>query len=157
MLNRVRLVFTKVHFAFEAGILRDEVAADLYPDIIKQFNATITDWNSSGKRIEYRNYCVRKVEILLVNSFDDKTKNEFTARVVAHAQRIQKQNGIILSQDEDVTSFEEYWTFGLFGDVWKLKEVKPSDKQAEIIAADNTEEGSSPDMVKWYYTKKRAL
>jgi predicted lipid-binding transport protein (Tim44 family) len=156
MLNRVRLVFTNVHLAFEAGELNTETQAQLYPDLVEEFNESITAWKASGKTIEYRNFCVRKVEILLVKSFDDKSKNEFTARVSAHAQRIQQQNDTIISKDEDVTLFEEYWTFGLLDQEWKLKEVMPKASKNEIISADNLEEGSSPDLVKWYYTKKRA-
>ncbi|WP_196398930.1 polymorphic toxin-type HINT domain-containing protein [Legionella saoudiensis] len=157
MLNRVRLVFTNVHLAFEAGELSATTQAELYPELVEQFNESITSWKALGKTIEYRNFCVRKVEILLVKSFDNKVKNEFTARVSAHAQRIQQQNGNIISRDEDVTPFEEYWTFGLLDGEWKLKEVMPKTSKNEVISAENLEEGSSPDLVKWYYTKKRAI
>ncbi|MFJ1267663.1 TIM44-like domain-containing protein [Legionella lytica] len=157
MLNRVRLVFTNVHLALESGELNAETEEQLYPDLVDQFNESITAWKASGKTIEYRNFCVRKVEILLVKSFDDKAKNEFTARVSAHAQRIQQKNGEIISKDTDVTPFEEYWTFGQVDQEWKLKEVMSKTSKNEIISADNLEEGSSPDLVKWYYTKKRAI
>lgn len=157
MLNCVRLTFTNVHLALEAGALSAETQAQLYPSLVTQFNETISQWNASGNTIEYRNFCIRKVEILLVKSFDDKAKNEFTARVSAHAQRIQQQKGIILTQDKDVTPFEEYWTFGLLDGQWKLKEVMPQAHSQEVIGSANIEEGSSPDLVKWYYTKKRAI
>src|SRR5581483_10341915 len=41
-----------------------------------------------GVRIEYRNLCVRKVEIVHVNNRDDRRLDEFTARINAHAQTI---------------------------------------------------------------------
>ena len=157
MINRVRLIFTDVHSALEAGTLFEVTEAELYPAIAEQFNQTMSLWKGAGKTIEYRNFCVRKVEILLVKSFDDKSKNEFTARVSAHAQRIQKQNGNVLTQDNDVTFFEEYWTFGLLDGQWKLKEAMPKAEGKGVIHSENLEEGSSADLVKWYYTKKRAL
>lgn len=157
LVNRVRLVFTNVHLAFESGELNAETQAQLYPQIITQFNETMLHWNASGKTIEYRNFCVRKVEILLVKSFAEPTKNEFTSRVNAHAQRIQQQNGHLLTQDEDVTLFEEYWVFGLLDNEWKLKEVLPKANTKDVIHTENQEENSPPDLVKWYYTKKRAI
>ncbi len=157
MLNRARLVFTNIHLALEAGELSQEARAQLYPFIAELFNQRITTWKAQGNTIEYRNFCVRKVDILLVRSFNDKEKNEFTARIIAHAQRIRRQHGMILSQDDDVTAFEEYWTFGLLENQWKLKEVMPKAQGKKTIGSENLEEGSSPDLVKWYYTKKRAL
>lgn len=157
MLNRVRLVFTNIHLALEAGELSAEVSTQLYPSITEQFYQRITAWKAQGNTIEYRNFCVRKVDIVLVRSFNDKEKNEFTARVAAHAQKIRRQHGMVLSQDNDVTPFEEYWTFGLLDNQWKLKEVMPKAQGKKAIGSENLEESSSADLVKWYYTKKRAF
>ncbi|CEG57399.1 polymorphic toxin-type HINT domain-containing protein [Legionella fallonii] len=157
MLNRVRLVFTNIHLALEAGELTPAIEAQLYPSIAEQFNQTIGTWKAQDNSIEYRNFCVRKIDIVLVKSFNDKTKNEFTARVAAHAQRIQRQNGRVLTQDKEVTPFEEYWTFGLLDEQWKLKDVMLKAQGKKALGSENLEESSSPDLVKWYYTKKRAL
>ena len=75
--------------------------------------------------MEYRNLCVRKVELLLVRNFADNTRDEFTVRISAHAQRIIRQSDRTLSEQETVTPFEEYWTFGRLDGRWKLKEVLP--------------------------------
>ena len=157
MLNRVRVVFADIHLAFEKGELTTEVIAQTFPDIAVEFVETMDAWKANNNRIEYRNFCVRKVEILLVKNFDDKSKNEFTARVSAHAQRIHYQDEYILEKDEDVRSFIEFWTFGLLDKEWKLKEVIPKSDASKVLNVENMDEGSSLDLVKWYYTKKRAI
>ena len=49
--------------------------------------------HGAGIKAEFRNLCVRKVELILVRNFADKTQDEFVARVRAHAQRILRRNG----------------------------------------------------------------
>jgi len=155
MITRVRTVFTQVHLSLEAGKLYDDTRNMLFPKMAEQIQNTLDNWRTSGNTIEYRNFCIRKVEIVLVESFDDKSKNEFTARISAHAQIIHCTNGEIISKDTDVTLFIEYWEFGQLDNEWKLKSAKLKDEK-DIINAENTEEGSSPELIKWYYTKKRA-
>lgn len=156
MIIRVRSIFTSVHLALEAGKLDEHTESVLFPDVAKQLQERLSAWRLTGNAIEYRNFCIRKVEIVLVKSFDDKSQNEFTARVSAHAQIIHLRNGNIVSQDNDVTLFVEYWVFGLFDGEWRLKDAKP-ESENDILKGDNIEEGSSPNLVKWYYTQKRAL
>lgn len=156
MLVRVRSVFTQVHLALEAGKLDAETLNVMYPTVATQFKDRLESWRVGGNTIEYRNFCIRKVEIVLVNSFDESAKNEFTARITAHAQTIHLRNGQIVTKDADVTPFVEFWVFGLLGGEWKLKDAKPQAGN-EIISAENTEEGSSPNLIKWYYSQKRAL
>lgn len=156
IVTRVRSVFTQVHMALEAGKLDIDTENVLFPDVAKQLKETLDAWRAAGNAIEYRNFCVRKVEIVLVKSFDDKAKNEFTARVSAHAQIVHLKNNAILTKDDDVTLFIEYWEFGQLDNEWKLKEAKPQSEN-DILNAENIEEGSSPNLVKWYYTRKRAI
>ncbi len=156
ILVRVRSVFTQVHMAMEAGLLDQDTKNALFPDVIQKMQATLETWGANGNTIEYRNFCVRKVEIILVKSFNDKSKNEFTARISAHAQIIHRRNGLLLQGDDDVTLFIELWDFGVLDNEWKLKSATP-EAEADILSAENIEEGSSPNLVKWYYTKKRAM
>ncbi|CDZ77931.1 DNA polymerase II large subunit [Legionella massiliensis] len=157
MENRVSKVFSSVHLALEAGALDAQVDEQLFPEVAAQFRETVDGWRALGKTIEYRNFCIRKIEIVLVKNFNDKTKDEFTARVTAHAQRILKQDSFLLSQDSYVTPFTEYWVFGRLDGVWKLKEVLLGLHGDKTVGIENVEEGSSLDLIKWYYTKKRAL
>ena len=50
--------------------------------------------------MEYRNLCVRKVELLLVRNFADNTRDEFTVRISAHAQRIIRKGDQTMSEQE---------------------------------------------------------
>ena len=113
-------------------------------------------WQSEGLRVEYRNLCVRKAELILVRNFTDTSKDEFTARISAHAQRILRKGDDIWSGQEDVTPFEEYWTFGRLDGVWKLKELLPPAKGKKKVASENVDEDSSPDQLQWYYRQPRA-
>jgi len=158
MLERARKIFTNVHMALEVGALNAELESQLFPAVVESINKTLKEWKSKGESMEYRNFCVRKVELLLVRSFSDNTKDEFFTRISAHAQRIHLSHGNIVTKDDDVTPFEAYWTFGRLDKEWKFKEAMPrATRPKQIINAENIEEESSPDMVKWYYTKKRAL
>lgn len=156
MVIRARSIFTQVHMAFEAGKLDENTEILLFPAVAAELKATLNVWKQHGNTIEYRNFCVRKVEIVLVNSYNDKSKDTFTARISAHAQVIHLKNGAVISQDTDVSPFVEFWEFGCLDNVWKLKEAKPASDN-DIISAENTEESTSPNLVKWYYTKKRAI
>ena len=84
------------------------------------------------------------------------SKDEFTARISAHAQRMLRKGDAIWSGQEDVTPFEEYWTFGRLDGVWKLKELLPSAGGKKKIAKENVDEDSSPDQLQWYYRQPRA-
>jgi predicted lipid-binding transport protein (Tim44 family) len=157
MLARVREVFNNLHMAIETGELNATVRDQLYPSVAEHCDETIAEQKKLGESTEYRNFCVRKVEILLVRSFSDKNQDEFVSRISAHAQRIHRRGDTILTQDKDVTPFEEYWTFGRLDNQWKLKEPLPQAEGQRAIGSENIEEDTSPDLVKWYYTKKRAL
>jgi len=100
---------------------------------------------------------VRKVDILLVKNYSDNNRDEFTVRISAHAQKIEKRNGKTIREDEYVTPFEEYWTFQKQSGAWKMRERQPPARTKSIIEEENLDEESSKDQVQWYYTKDRAL
>ena len=156
MLERAREVFTRVMLAREAGdptAVRDD---DLFPAAAVDLRQQIGEQRRQGLSIEYRNLCVRKVELILVRNFADNSKDEYTMRVSAHAQKIIKQNGVIVSQDEYVTPFMEYWTFGRLDGQWKLKEVLPPAKGEGMIGEENIDEDSNAAQLQWYYQHPRA-
>jgi hypothetical protein len=94
--------------------------------------------------------------VVLVRNLADKTQDEFVARISAHAQRIVTGNGVVVGQDEFVTPFVEYWTFGRLENRWKLKEVLPEAKGETLVKQENVDEGSSPEKMEWYYRHTRA-
>jgi hypothetical protein len=96
------------------------------------------------------------VEIVHVNNRDDRSLDEFTVRFSAHAQRIATRAGTVIHADAFVTPWVEFWTFRRSGQLWLLKEILPAGDGARIVATENVDEGSSGQMLQWYYSKERA-
>ena len=156
MLERARQVFMRVYLARESGDPNQVPASDLFPGVAENLRNQIKLWESEGMRIEYRNICVRKAELILVRNFADNTKDEYTVRLSAHAQTIMRKGGQIQRQQEYVTPFEEYWTFGRLDNQWKLKEVLPPSVGKKKIIAENVDEESGAGQMRWYYSQNRA-
>jgi predicted lipid-binding transport protein (Tim44 family) len=156
MLERAREVFMDVYLAKESGDFNKIPSNDLFPEIAEDFRAQIQQWQNEGWKVEYRNLCVRKAELMLVRNFADNSKDEFMVRISAHAQRITRRGDQIMSQQEYVSPFEEYWTFGRRDNQWKLKEVLPPGRGKKMIEQENVDEESSPGQMQWYYRQTRA-
>lgn len=156
MLERVRAVFLGVMAARESGMPQDVRMEDFFPDTGKALAGELARRQEKGTSEEHRNLCIRKVDLVLVRNYADNTKDEFTARVSAHAQRVLKRNGQTLSSDEDVVPFTEFWTFGRDGDQWKLKAVLPPAEGEAAVRAENVDEDASPEQLQWYYRQTRA-
>jgi predicted lipid-binding transport protein (Tim44 family)/uncharacterized membrane protein YgcG len=155
MLERARQVFMAVYLARESGDPAQAPVADLFPEVAESLKMQLSQWQSGGSRVEYRNLCVRRAELILVRNFKDPSCDEFTARINAHAQRILRKGNVIRSSQNDVTPFEEYWTFGRLDGVWKLKELLPPASGKQRISTENLDEDSSPDQLQWYYRQPR--
>ena len=156
MLERARQLFLSVYLAKESGDPNKIPSIDLFPEIAKHFRAQIQQWQKQGLKVEYRNLCVRKAELILVRNFADNSKDEFMVRVSAHAQRISRRGDKIMSQQEYVSPFEEYWAFGRLDNQWKLKEVLPPGRGKKIVGQENVDEESGPGQMEWYYRQTRA-
>jgi hypothetical protein len=156
MVERAREVFTNVMLAREAGdpsAIRDD---DLFPDAAIDLRTQIARQLEQALSVEYRNLCIRKVELILVRNYADNSKDEYTARISAHAQKIIKRNGVVTSQDEYVTPFLEYWTFGRVDNQWKLKEVEPPATGEAMVDQENVDQDSNAAQLQWYYQHTRA-
>lgn len=156
MLERARRVFLDVYLAREAGDPTRIATADLFPQVAEDLKTQVGYWKDTGVLVEYRNLCVRKVELLLVRNFADNSRDEFTVRISAHAQRVIRKGEQVMSAQETVTPFEEYWTFGRLDGLWKLKEVLMPGSGKKLATAENVDEDSSPEQVQWYYRQPRA-
>ena len=156
MLERARQVFTDVMLAREAGDLTAVKDDELFPAVAVDLRQQITKQRTAGLSIEYRNLCVRKAELILVRNFADNSHDEYTVRISAHAQKIIKRGGVAVSQDEFVTPFMEYWTFGRLDGQWKLKEVLPPARGEEAVRQENLDEDSTAAQLQWYYQQSRA-
>ena len=156
MLERARQLFMGVYLARESGDFARVPADGLFPDVAKSLRDQIRDWQKDGLSMEYRNLCVRKAELILVRNFAEQAKDEFTVRMDAHAQKVSRKGERVLSQQEYVTPFEEYWTFGRMEGKWRLKEVLPPARGKKMIAVENVDEDSSAGQLDWYYRQTRA-
>jgi hypothetical protein len=96
------------------------------------------------------------VEIVHVDNRDDRALDNFTARISAHAQVIIARNGAELRHDPDVRAWVEYWTFARVDNSWALREILPATEGQDTVARENIDEGSSTQMLEWYYSKTRA-
>jgi predicted lipid-binding transport protein (Tim44 family) len=156
MKKRARTVFADVLLAQEAGDPAAVKNADLFPDLATHLQEEIRRRQAVQLRLEYRNLCVRKVELVLVRNYADNARDEYTVRISAHAQRILRRRGVVESQDGDVRPWEEFWTFGRLDRAWKLKEVLPAEQGREHVRQENLDQDTSADQLQWYYTKSRA-
>jgi predicted lipid-binding transport protein (Tim44 family) len=156
MLEWARQVFLDVLLAQEAGDPAAVKSNELFPDVADHLRADIQRRRQQGVRLEFRNLCVRKVELILVRNYADNAKDEYTVRISAHAQKTVSQNGRIISREEYVTPFEQFWTFGRLDRQWKLKEILTPLAGQQLIAQENVDEESDPSMLQWFYTKSRA-
>ena len=91
-----------------------------------------------------------------MRNFADNSHDEYTVRISAHAEKIIKRGGVAVSQDEYVTPFMEYWTFGRLDGQWKLKEVLPPARGEEAVRQENLDEDSNAAQLQWYYQQSRA-
>ena len=156
MLGRARQIFTDVMLAREASDPTAVKDDELFPAVAVDLRQQIAKQRTAGLSIEYRNLCVRKAELVLVRNFADNSQDEYTVRISAHVQKIIKRGGVAISQDEYVTPFMEYWTFGRLDGQWKLKEVLPPARGEEAVGQENVDEDSNAAQLQWYYQHTRA-
>lgn len=156
MLERARQVFLSVYLARETSDPASVPAADLFPQVTESLRKQMEQWQMEGNVTEYRNLCVRKAELILIRNYADPAKDEFTCRISAHAQKIVRKGKMVLTEQQYVTPFEEYWTFGRLDKIWKLKEVLPPSRGKKLIAEENVDEESSAQQMEWYSKQTRA-
>lgn len=156
MKERARQVFVDVYRAQENGDPAEVPGEDLFPAVAENLREQLRNRQVAGTSFEFRNLCVRKVELILVRNFDDNARDEFIVRISAHAQKVVRRNDRILRQDEYVSPFEEYWTFGRLDGQWRLKEVLPPARGARLVGEENIDQGTSPEQLEWFYRHTRA-
>lgn len=140
MKDRARQVFLRVLHAREAGSDGAVPVEDMLPEAADTLRAQITAMTNANSRIEYRNLCVRRVEIVLIRNFRDNAKDSFMARVTAHAQLVTTNNGIVTEEDSYVTAFAEYWEFARTPDGWKLRKAYPAGEGGGDTSGGNIDE-----------------
>ncbi|MCX6769341.1 MAG: Tim44-like domain-containing protein, partial [Candidatus Micrarchaeota archaeon] len=158
MLENTRTLFILLNTAVEKRNLA-KVQDKLSPELLGTIQTNLAEMKKQGVVAQKGNLAVRNVEIVLVNNTDDRQKDGFVAWVSAQAQSVlvNEKTGATVSGDSYVRDFEEYWSFQRSGSEWKLAEINTSMKGAEFVAAENVDEGTSKDMLHWYYSQERAV
>jgi len=105
--------------------------------------------------VEYRNLCVRKVELVHVNNQDDRKLDEFTALVSAHAQVIVMRAGRV---EYAIPTCARCRTTGPSAGRIPAGFCGRScaGDGVNVLRKENVDEGSSPEMLEWFYSKPRA-
>ncbi len=156
MRARARQVLIAVVSARESGFSELVPEDMMVPAAAAALRQHLAQMQESGLSIEYRNLCVRKVQIAHVHNCADNSKDEFTARISVHAQIITRRGNDIARKDEHVLPFVEYWTFGRHENRWKLKEVLPEASGKQLEAAENVDEDNVLRQVQWQYRQSAA-
>jgi predicted lipid-binding transport protein (Tim44 family) len=156
MLATARRTYLNVLLGWQDGQPAAFAGAQLTPELAAQLRDVNTNNRRHGWRVEYRNLCVRKVEIVHVHNVNDRAQDAFTARITAHAQKIFTQGGAIAREDPYVMAWVDFWTFRRDGQRWVLDEILPEGSGSAVVARENTDEGTTPQMLEWYYSKPRA-
>ncbi len=163
MLETSRRVFLELMGAWESGEVKSEVENDLFPDMVLSLREQIARNRAQSVVLEFRNLCVRKVELVLIRNYEDNGRDEYVVRIRAHAQRGMLRGGAVVHQDEDVVPFEQHLTFGRYRvsgvaeKWWRLKEILPEGKGADLVVRENLDQDSSRSQLQWYYQHKRAI
>jgi predicted lipid-binding transport protein (Tim44 family) len=156
MMLTSRSVFLSVTGAWETGDPAIVPRADLFPELAQDLQDAIKKNREKGITLEFRNLAVRKVELVLVRNFADNSEDEYVARIRAHAQKIMKVAGSVVQQDDDVTAFEQFLTFGRLDGRWKLKEVVLPHEAEGVVEQENVDQEATKKQIEWYYQHKRA-
>lgn len=156
MLTTARRSFATVSLAWQDGRPEAFTGLPATPELLAHFHAINEANHRNQWRVEYRNLCVRKVEIVHINNRDDRARDEFTARISAHALTIATRAGVEIHRDPFVKPWVEFWTFRRSGQFWLLTEILPDGQGAAFVSLENVDEGSSLQMLQWYYSKERA-
>jgi predicted lipid-binding transport protein (Tim44 family)/uncharacterized membrane protein YgcG len=157
MMLTSRSMFLSVTGAWEAGDPAAVPTADLFPELARDLHDAIKKNRDKGVTLEFRNLAVRKVELVLVSNFADSSRDEYMARIRAHAQKIMKVAGNVIQKDDDVTAFEQFLTFGRLDGRWKLKEAVLPHEAGDVVEQENVDQEATKQQVEWYYQHKRAV
>lgn len=158
MKSTARSLFILLNTSIEQKKL-DKVIDKITPDLFQVLQSNVRSMIEAKQRVEKRNLAVRDVEIVLVRNFYDRSKDEFTAWVSGQAQSVvvDEKSERIISGDSYVADFEEFWIFQRNGDVWLLKSIDEGFKAKQFVDQENIDEGTSNEMLQWYYTKDRTV
>jgi hypothetical protein len=99
-----------------------EFDGNLIDPAASEIRSLIAAQQQNGETVQYRNLCVRKVELVVASDAPARFRCEYVARVSAHAQKIVTRGDTTRHQDPYEVPFVRFLTFGWADEKWKLKE-----------------------------------
>ena len=140
MMERARQIFAAVYAARATSDLSAPVANALFPNVAEKLRADIERDRQIGREVAYEHFRVHDVEIVLARNYQDNRQDEFFTRISAEAQVTSRLKGSIVTQDQHVKAFEQYWAFGRLENQWKLKQMLPAAHGKTLISRPNIDE-----------------
>lgn len=122
--DRTRTIFTNMMMARERNDTSGFSSDLMTSDLVEQLRGEVRQRQLGEGSIQYRNFCVRKVELATIQPGDGAAPAEITLRISWHAQITQLKRGSVASQDQYVTPRVEFCTFVLEDGIWKLKQIQ---------------------------------
>jgi hypothetical protein len=98
-------------------------STDLTVNAYAKLQAAIAARESDSSSIQFRNLCVRKVEVILVRPVAGGAGSEYMARISAHAQKVVSRGGAVILQDPYERPFVNCVTMQLQNNKWKLHAI----------------------------------
>ena len=138
MISATRDVFVAVLLAEETGNITHVKPEYLTLQAFAGLKTRIEAHQAAAETYEYRNLCIRKVDIVFVRPVAARSEQEFMARVTAHAQISIMRGSTVIRHDEAETLFVQYLDFHLENGQWKLSEILPQAQAAKIMASEQT-------------------
>ena len=143
MMERARQIFAAVYAARATSDLSAPVANALFPNVAEKLRADIERDRQIGREVAYEHFRVHDVEIVLARNYQDNRQDEFFTRISAEAQVTSRLKGSIVTQDQHVKAFEQYWAFGRLENQWKLKQMLPAAHGKTLISRPNIDEDAA--------------
>ena len=143
MMERARQIFSAVYAARAKSDLSAPVANALFPNVAEKLRADIERDRQIGREVAYEHFRVHDVEIVLARNYQDNRQDEFFTRISAEAQVTSRLKGSIVTQDQHVKAFEQYWAFGRLENQWKLKQMLPAAHGKTLISRPNIDEDAA--------------
>ena len=140
MMERARQIFAAVYAARAKSDLSAPVANALFPNVAEKLRADIERDQQIGREVAYEHFRVHDVEIMLARNYQDNRQDEFFTRISAEAQVTSRLKGSVVTQDQHVKAFDQYWAFGRLENQWKLKQMLPAAHGKTLISRPNIDE-----------------
>ena len=140
MMERARQIFAAVYAARAKSDLSAPVANALFPNVAEKLRADIERDQQIGREVAYEHFRVHDVEIVLARNYQDNRQDEFFTRISAEAQVTSRLKGSVVTQDQHVKAFDQYWAFGRLENQWKLKQMLPAAHGKTLISRPNIDE-----------------